>query len=379
MKNYLDNLCVWLGTNPPPLPMILGLDGFVDSMIHVVDTRTSPRDYKRIETISDYSARIASAAGLSTNIELVEYDCRLGGNGPNMAASLLEYGVELSYFGTIGYPDIHPVFRDMAKRCRAVYPLGNPGLTDALEFLDGKLIIGKHSALLDLDWPRVREAFGGALGMADAIGGCALLGIKNWTMLPHMNNIWEGILTEVFPLLPTDATHPRPIAFFDLCDPAKRTPADIRRAMELMVRFGSHFRVVLGLNGKELFEVGEALGIEPNHSLPEAELNRSLSHSLYDTLGIYSLVVHPVREAFAWHDGQYYHVPGPYCPNPLLTTGAGDNFNAGFCLAITHGRHPAEALLLGVATSGFYVRNAKCPTTTDAKNLLEAWDKGMLD
>lgn len=379
MEKHLHGLCTWLD-NTLDIPMLLGMDGFIDSMLHVVDTRTNSKEYTRIETIEAYSKRIASAAGLSTNIELVEYDTRLGGNGPNMAAALLEYGAKLSYFGTIGTPDdISPVFRNMARRCHAVYPLGDPGLTDALEFLDGKLIIGKHSALLDLDWQRVKEAFGGAEEMARVIDKNALLGIENWVMLPHMSSIWEGILEEVFPHLSLRTCDERPYAFFDLCDPAKRTASDISHAMKILGRFGTHFKVVLGLNGKELFEVSEALGIHPIQNTKDAdELNKSLSKQLYDKLGIFSLVVHPVKEAFVWHDSEFYKLGGPYCETPLITTGAGDNFNAGFCLCLAHHRHPMEALLLGVATSGFYVRNAKCPTPKEAQTFLKAWHSNTL-
>ena len=54
--------------------------------------------------------------------------------------------------------------------------------------------------------------------------------------------------------------------------------------------------------------------------------------------------------------------PGPFVKEPKLSTGAGDNFNAGFITARLLGLNLEESLCTGTATSGFYVRNAGSPT-----------------
>ena len=53
------------------LSAVIGFDGFVDTIIEVVDKRHSFADYTRIQTIAEFGARISRAAGLSTNIEFV--------------------------------------------------------------------------------------------------------------------------------------------------------------------------------------------------------------------------------------------------------------------------------------------------------------------
>jgi sugar/nucleoside kinase (ribokinase family) len=68
-------------------------------------------------------------------------------------------------------------------------------------------------------------------------------------------------------------------------------------------------------------------------------------------------------------------VDGPFCQNPKLTTGAGDNFNAGFCVGLLAGLEPREMLAAGVANSGFYVRNGKSATSKDLVSFLEQWEK----
>ena len=50
---------------------VIGMDGFVDEVVYVVDQRTSKDDFTRVATIKDYADRIAQGAGLSTNVEIV--------------------------------------------------------------------------------------------------------------------------------------------------------------------------------------------------------------------------------------------------------------------------------------------------------------------
>jgi sugar/nucleoside kinase (ribokinase family) len=61
-------------------------------------------------------------------------------------------------------------------------------------------------------------------------------------------------------------------------------------------------------------------------------------------------------------------VDGPFVAKPLISTGAGDHFNAGFCLGAMLGCEPAMCLQIGVATSGYYVRTARSPSI---ENLIE--------
>ena len=77
-------------------------------------------------------------------------------------------------------------------------------------------------------------------------------------------------------------------------------------------------------------------------------------------------------------DGEYFEVEGPFCANPKLTTGAGDNFNAGFIFGCLQGYDPADCLKLGVATSGYYVRNAHSPNLEQVRAFLLDWATGAL-
>ena len=87
----LSNLCELLGHPAKPQKVFVGFDGFIDEIIHVVDIRVSSDYYKRIPTIQAYADRIAHGSGMSTNIELVSQQIKMGGNGPILANALLNY------------------------------------------------------------------------------------------------------------------------------------------------------------------------------------------------------------------------------------------------------------------------------------------------
>jgi len=349
---------------------VIGVDGFVDEIIHVVDTRETAEDYSRLKTINGLGERILKAAGLSANIEFVPVQVKLGGNGPILANALVEYGNNVTYVGALGKPDIHPVFKDMAERCSDIISVANPGHTDAVEFEDGKLMLGKLETIKDINWDNIKEQID-VKDLAELLDDTDLLGLENWTMVPYMNGIWEGLIEEVFPLLKNKEK--RRIAFFDLADPEKRTNEAILEALKILERFRPEFNVILGLNKKEAVEIAEVLDLEVANLYNDALDLEELTTKVAKELDIYCLVVHPVDKASAYCNGEYYETVGPYTANPKLTTGAGDNFNAGFCLAQSLGLPVQLSLVMGVSTSGFYVRNAKSPTKEGVLEFLESW------
>jgi hypothetical protein len=370
MKEQLQKLYTALEAKKGhDLSMIIGLDGFVDEIVHLVDKRQDFENFTRIPTIADLGDRISRAAGLSTNIEMVPVQLKLGGNGPILSNALLEYGVKLTYIGALGNP-VHSVFQGMADKAEKIYSLCEPGHTDALEFEDGKLLMGKITVLNEITWDRFKEMVGPPKEIAAMIDKCDLFGMENWTMVPYMSQIWEGLINEVLPLMQDRAV--KPLAFFDLADPEKRTKGDIFAAMKLIGKFEGKFRAVLGLNEKELYAIADVFGIK-------ADGLKNTTVATYEKLGIYCLVVHPVKEACCCIGGEYFEVQGPYCEKPVLTTGAGDNFNTGFCLGQALGLDPTDSITLGVCTSGFYVRNAKSPTYADVMDFAKTWaDNGCI-
>jgi sugar/nucleoside kinase (ribokinase family) len=367
LKNDLRLRCAqMLLANAPEaarMTAFVGLDGFIDEILHVVDKRENAEVYQRLPAIAKLAERLAAAAGKSTNVELVNQVTKLGGNGPIMANALASFGLQVTYLGLLGYPNLHPVFADFARRAE-VHSIANPGTTDALEFDDGKIMIGKHASLKEVTWETILSRFGRERFTAK-FAASDLVGFVNWTMLPYMSQVWESILREICPVM----TSPRRTLFFDLADPEKRTRADILRALDLIGQFENHFNVILGLNEKEAYEIGEVLGLKPGLATPEGLAQLSLEIASHLKAG--TLVVHPVSYALAVSQRKVDLVEGPFTAKPLITTGAGDHFNSGFCLGRLLGMDNEMSLLTGVTTSGFYVRSGQSPSIPQIAALMQ--------
>jgi sugar/nucleoside kinase (ribokinase family) len=343
----------------------IGLDGFVDQIISVVDKRESAEKFTRVPTLGNFGARISAAANKSTNVELVVERVKLGGNGPIMANALAAFGTQVTYIGNLGYPNLHPVFAEFAKRA-TVHTIAEPGYTDALEFDDGKIMMGKHASLREVNWENLLERVGRDK-LERSFAAANLIGLQNWTMLPYMSDIWEHVLAEICPKMPAQ---PRPTFFFDLADPEKRDANDIRAAIELIGRFQKFFDVYLGLNEKESFEIGEVLGYNGTHEGEDAV--QAVAKFIHDNIRTSGVVVHPRTYAVAASADGVVKVSGPFVERPLISTGAGDHFNAGFCLGKLIGADNEVSLQFGVGTSGYYVRTAKSPNASELADFLQS-------
>ena len=337
--------------------LVIGFDGFIDEIIHVVNKRKNPEEYERITDITAFSERIASVAGLSANIELVPIQTKLGGNGPIMANAIIAQGQDVSYIGAIGKDGIHPVFSSFADTCLKVYSIADPGHTDALEFFDGKLMLGKIKSMVDVSLENIFKQLPEKDLMA-LLAETDMVAFTNWTMLSNLNGVIEKF-GEIIGSL-----EKKPTVFIDLADPKKRTSHDIREVLSLIAKLPCES--ILSMNLSESSIISELLGNKEEELVPRARQIREKS-------GISGIVIHPLNGAAIAHAKGTAWVDGPYTSEPKLTTGAGDNFNAGFCNAWLGGFEPVESLMMGVCTSGFYVRNARSPQKQELLTFMKEW------
>jgi len=346
---------------------LVGLDGFVDTIVTPVAQRSAQGEaFTPIHNIPEFARRIAGAAGKSTNIEFYPRMEKLGGNGPIMANALLAAGTHVTYVGALGRPSLHSVFHDFA--CHAeVVSLCDPATTVAVELDDGKIMLGQLRSLDSITLETIdlvmgADKFRATLAVSD------LIALVNWTMIPNMTGILAALVAEVLPALPS---HTGRTFFFDLADPEKRSHEDIVEVLEIISRFGEFGGVTLGLNLKEAQRVYEVLGFTARGEM-EADL-RAMAAEIREKLDLTTVVVHPRESAAcATAEGTFW-IPGPYVEKPLITTGAGDHFNAGFTQGQMLGLDPEGCLALGVCTSGHYVRTAVSPSLDELDQFLSTW------
>jgi hypothetical protein len=344
------------------LKTLIGLDGFVDEIVDVVDRRLGEKKYQRVRTIGDMGRKVLGAAGQSCNYELVVKQSKVGGSGPIMAGALAAAGVAVTCIGSLGEGGIHPVFSQLAKQATLI-GIAAPGHTQALEFEDGKVMLNKTQSFWGISWESLVAGVG-LERLKRAVAGAGLIAMNNWTMIPGMTGIWENLagLAAGLPL-------PKRKFFADLSDPEKRTRGDLASAMDALGRMQNHVDVILGLNMKEAVAVAEAVGAgtfaaEESAMLPAAEAIRK-------KLNLSCVVVHPRGGAAAATGDESAQIAGPFVNRPAISTGAGDHFNAGFCLGRMLEMSLEESLCLGAGCSGYYVRYAKSPGTGELAEFVE--------
>ena len=351
----------------------VGIDGFIDEIIHLVDVRQDFENYTRLNKMTEFAAKISEAAGRSGNFERVVQRVKMGGNGPLMSSAMGNLGTEIFYTGAVGWPEVHEIFKPLEVFGRVV-TLCEPAHTDAFEFFDGKMLMGKLEVLKTITPERLIECCGGEAALLKELESCQLVALTNWTMVPFATEVFGTLLN-----LAGKCNH-SPLFFFDLADPEKRTKEDLCELIALFSEqsgLGRH--VILGLNHNEALQVACAMDFG---NVDESEAEEPLCHlaqSIQQASGITEIVVHPRKcSAAATAEGSSYAI-APFTPTPKLSTGAGDHFNGGYAFGRLNGLDPLMSMISGNAVSGHYVRTGHSPTADDLLEFLEKWSRDAVD
>ncbi len=354
--------------NPDDIPAFIGIDGYIDKIQKVVQSQEgASRIY--YSTIADLGARIQQAAGLSAQLELVSQEIKLGGNAPIMAHALASIGVSNYCLGNFGAPKIHPLFKQIHSQSKLL-SLGLPAETNALEFDDGKLILSEVSPFQSINWDYVKET----IGLSELVAYCQttkFIALVDWCNLPLATDIWSGIRQELLPHLKNDPRH----FFFDLADPAKKSQSAIEEVLEVIGSFNSYGTVTLGLNENEARRLART--IEQQTGKTAGEELEEVCLFIYENMNLTNLLVHPLNRSIIVSPQGIHTIPGRLVTKPQISTGGGDNLNAGFCFGQLAGYSLEDSTLLGMATSGAYVQNGKSPNRPELISYLLNWKNNL--
>lgn len=349
--------------------VFVGFDGFVDKIMKAVRQRERFQNYY-FKTIQEFADRISAASGKSGQVELVLERTRLGGNAPILSNTLGKLGVRSYCAGTLGFPERHPIFSSMDSHC-TVISLQNPGDSTAIEFDDGKIILSELSAFNNYDWNFIRKS-GEVEKIRRAICESQMVAFVDWVNLPYSSEIWEGIFEDI--IKPSGR---RDFYFlFDLCDPSKKTTAQIDEILDIIGDFSYCGKVTLGLNENETLKTWSAIhGVNYDDPTERTKVPpvKQAGAELYKALNIDCLLVHPVDRTIVFHQRETIELQGRLVKKPKVLTGGGDNLNAGYCLGLLLGLPMKQCMLLGMATSGSYIQNGKSPDLKSIIAYIEVW------
>lgn len=353
IKESLENAASTLGNKK----IAAGFDGFVDSIVKVVVNKTQNGETEHFQTIMQFGDYISAKSGSGFSLESEEQQLKLGGNMPIIANAMAQMGAGVDCVGAFGLPSVHAAFADMHPDC-TLHSFTNPGFTTAMEFTDGKIMLAQMTDLNHADWQAIKSAIG--LPKLKAIFGDAdLVCLVNWSEPDHSNNMWQGLLDEVFQGAKSSQRH----FFFDLSDCSKRSAEAINTALGLIKQFGNHGRVTLSLNRNE---AGILYKILNNADIPR-DL-QAIGDALFPQLGLGTLIIHTSKISLAWDASGTYSDTPFFISNPTVSTGAGDNFNAGFSLGQLLGLDAGASLILANSSSNCYIKSGESPTIPQLNN-----------
>jgi hypothetical protein len=351
----------------PSEKIFVGFDGFVDKIKKAVKEKQNIRTIY-FDSIREFADRLLMACGKSGQIQMDTQRIKFGGNAPILANTLGKLGVRTYCLGSMGYPHRLEIFSAMNPLCEAISAL-NPGLSDAIEFRDGKLIFSELEIFDQYTWAYLKLAVG-IDKIAERISRSSLLAFVDWANLPHASDIWEGMLEDVI----KPSGRKDFLFFFDLCDPSRKTTEQIDDVLDLISSFSHYGKVTLGLNENETLKIWAALKgfdfLKDKDKMPDV---REAGDFLYKSMDIDSLLVHPIDKAIVYHHRETIELQGRLVTRPKVLTGGGDNLNAGYCLGLVSGFSVQHCMLTGMATSGAYIENGVSPDRGELLSYIDVW------
>jgi hypothetical protein len=351
-----------------PYQVFVGFDGYLDYIQHPVKRKESGGESAYFATIADFATHLGTLADKSGQIEIHTQEIKIGGNAPILANALASLGVKNYCLGSMGFPQISAEFKTMHPLCEPV-TYGHSGITNAMEFGDGKLMFSDLGTFERVNWSYLKSVIG-LEKIISYISKSQVVAMVDWVNLPHSTDMWRGILAEVVRPLGNPDKH----YLFDLCDPSKKSPDEIVQVLDLISEFANLGTVTLGMNENETRKIWLALKGLPLTDTNANEIDlKEITQFIFSKLRIQYLLVHPTTSTLICSQRGVEEIQGKIVPQPKVLTGGGDNLNAGYCLGLLLGMEQAQCALLGMATSGAYIQNGASPSIDDLIAYLENW------
>jgi hypothetical protein len=363
----IANFKTQVGAAQPRCSGLCGFDGFIDTFVRL----------QAPASMAEFGPKVAAAAGIAASYPALHLGDKFGGNGPLFAAAMHDIhggAIDVTYIGAMGCGEVLPIYQEaLGGKLKRLFTLAAPAHTTCLEFTDGKVMLCDMAACGEVTWERLLECVGQSV-LDEELKVARFISAVNWGKLPHAGAIWSNLAARLAALgVPAKEV----LFFMDLAEFETRPLADRE---DLLARLGPITRqcqTLLSFNLKEAWQMGEVFGAA-YHGRKDADAVAELAALLRSRIAVDRVIIHPNDGAVCASAAGTVYVPGPYCREPLISTGAGDNFGAGCLAAALRGFDDAGLLLAGNCASGHFVRSGRSAAFSEMAELLDAWTSGSL-
>lgn len=347
MKEYVEYINNLSGK------ILLGCDGFVDETYEIVEERKSQTDFSTMENLKDFGELIVKRSGGGVGVEIVPKRRCEGGFGINTGRMAACLGLKPVLPGLYGAKEIDPAYEQFVDTCELT-SLGDPALTLAFEFQNGKLLMSDLGAVSNLKWDDFEKHFT-AEQIKEIFSNVDILGLGYWSLTANFDDLFKGFMKQYETL---DA--PRRM-FFDFADIKKKSSESFVKSLDMIKQYNSKIPMSFSLNHHEVMELCSRVGVECAEATPEAIV--AALPIARDKIGFDELVVHTPDFAVASSTTEGEAVAMQERQAKVIRlAGAGDSFNGGYICASLGNLPIKQRLAMANATTAFFVTKGTGPT-----------------
>ncbi|MDR1532586.1 MAG: carbohydrate kinase family protein [Clostridiales bacterium] len=337
--------------------IFLGIDGFVDEVWQIVETRKDIKNREVFKEMGKFAKAVLDCGKGGFSHEIVKKRRSYGGFTANTGQAVGRLGGNPTMVGLFGKDRIEEAYKPFADLYEII-SVGNPALCSIYEFEDGKIMLPYIEEIMGLNWERLTKA-ASEQTLKALLDKCSVIALGYWSLTPAFDEIAANVCR-----LLGDGAGKR--MFFDFADIRKKDGASLDKTLKLLAEFNGSPPMTLSLNEHEASLLFARLKVKFSVSGENLWLD---IEDIRKRIGLDEIIVHTPH----WAAGANSKEGGAfaeqvYCEKPVITAGAGDNFNAGFLTASLTGLTLPEKLAAANAVARFYLANGHSP---DRKELAE--------
>ena len=338
----------------PDGKIVIGIDGYKDSVWQILKSRTDSNDHILYEKMSHFSKTLAGFEEGGFSNEIILKRNSPGGFTANTSKAILGLEANLLMLGMFGKNNIDPVFK-FFDEAGDVISVGDPGLVTIYEFTDGKIMLVYLEEVMGFNWQSMIDAID-ENKLKSIYMDADIIGLGYWSLMPN----FEEIVTKICSLMKDNTKKQR--MFFDFADIQKKEKDSLINALEMLSELNKQIPMTLSLNEHEAALMysyyGETIIQEEDGAGADEQCEKVRS-----IIGLDELVVHTPYFAVAASVSEGSCVVNQnYCASPIITVGAGDHFNGGYMTAALKGLSIEERLTVGNAVTYLFLSRGKAPT-----------------
>lgn len=347
--------------------IVLGIDGFIDQVWQIVETRTVNNEFILIDKMQKFGELILNRKEGGMANEVIKKRRSFGGFTANTGRVTGNLDLSTVLIGMYGKEAIDKIFDELKAKCTLI-TVGDPVISNIFEFTDGKIMLPYLDELLNFTWNDLVRILGEEQLKA-IFAGADIVSLGYWSNMPAFDEFIINLDTRYF-----SGEYPKRM-FFDFANIKKRSIEAIRKTFCVLGALNKKIPMTLSLNEHEgalLFSYYDLEFTDDCEKIGEfAELIRS-------KINFDEIIIHTPNYAVAVSETEGTGLSRQdYCTNPVITTGAGDTFNGGYIAACLGDLNITERLSMANAATRFYISNGYSPGREELRLELERMKKAV--